>query len=156
MPETPAIDRAAAEAEAEELLIRSLPVRRTLWFLGAVSLALGLVGVALPVLPTTPFLLLTAALWARSSKRFYVWLLQHPWMGPPIVAWRRDRYIAPRAKVAAITLLALSAGSSAWFFVPLWWCKVGVVAVAAAVAIWILRVPNAPRGNAPVDGVTPS
>ncbi len=75
---------------------------RVFWlFLGLVSLSLGGVGVILPLLPTTPFLLLSAFCFARSSDRLHAWLLTHPVFGPLIENWHRHRAIARSAKIAA-------------------------------------------------------
>ena len=65
---------------------RSLILRYVLLAIGWLSVALGVIGIFLPVLPTTPFLLLAAACFARSSPRFYQWLVEHPRLGP----WIRD------------------------------------------------------------------
>ena len=138
------LDRAAAEAEAEALLVRSVPLRRLLWGLGGVCFVLGVVGIALPLLPTTPFLLLAAALWVRSSKRFYVWLLTHPTLGPPVANFRRDGCIPRKAKIAALTLLAISLPASAFLFVPLWIGRVALLLIGVAVFGWILSIPSCP------------
>jgi hypothetical protein len=100
--------------EARRTGLRCTGVRWALWSLGVLALALGIVGVFLPLLPTTVFLLI--ALWAfsRSSPRFHRWLYDHPRLGPPLRAWHRHRVISPGAKAAAVGLMAaglLFAGS---------------------------------------------
>ena len=65
---------------------RHRSVRYLLLAIGWLSVALGVIGIFLPVLPTTPFLLLAAACFVRSSRRFYIWLVTHPHLGP----WIRD------------------------------------------------------------------
>lgn len=85
-----------------------LEIRRKLFIsAGFAALALGIVGIPLPLLPTTPFLLLAAFCFDRGSPRFHTWLLQHRFFGPPILAWQRDRTIAPQAKISATVMLAL-------------------------------------------------
>lgn len=87
---------------------------RPLWFVaGIVATAVGLVGVVVPVLPTTPFLLLAAFAFARSSPRLYAWLVNHPRFGPPIRDWRRHGAIGPRAKAIAVATMAVSLAASA-------------------------------------------
>jgi uncharacterized membrane protein YbaN (DUF454 family) len=81
---------------------RRTQAMRIFWaFLGLVSLALGVVGIVLPLLPTTPFLLLSAFCFARSSEWLHRWLLAHPIFGPIVENWRRHRAIARPAKIAA-------------------------------------------------------
>ncbi len=75
---------------------------------GFLMTALGIVGVFLPLLPTTPFLLVAAWCFSRSSPRFEQWLLDHRTLGPPLANWRREGAISARAKIAAVGLIALS------------------------------------------------
>lgn len=72
---------------------------------GSFSLVLGIIGIFLPVLPTTPFLLLTAALYVRSSKRAYDWLITHKYLGPYIRSFREDKAMPLHAKVISVGLL---------------------------------------------------
>ncbi len=80
---------------------------RTLWLIiGFTSLALGIAGVVLPLLPTTPFVLLAAYCFARSSPRMHDWLMTHKLFGPLIRNWEQHRAIAPRAKLLAVLSMA--------------------------------------------------
>lgn len=75
---------------------------------GGVSVGLGFLGLFLPLLPTTPFLLLAAYCFSRGSPRLHDWLLSHPTMGPIIKDWNENRVIRPRVKiVAAITIVLI-------------------------------------------------
>ena len=86
---------------------------RVLWLIGGLlSLLLGLVGVFLPLLPTVPFLLLTAFCFARSSDRLHDWLMTHPRLGPPIHDWRSRGAIGKRAKLAATVSVFATFGIS--------------------------------------------
>src|SRR5690606_2484444 len=73
--------------------------------LGLVSTGLGLVGAILPLVPTTPFLLVAAYAFARSSPRLHDWLLHHPQLGPLIINWRQHRAISRRVKIASLVLM---------------------------------------------------
>jgi hypothetical protein len=75
--------------------------------LGLLALAVGVIGVAVPLLPSTPFFILAAAAFARSSPRLEAWLLAHPQIGPGLVAWRARRAIARPAKWAATAGMTL-------------------------------------------------
>jgi uncharacterized membrane protein YbaN (DUF454 family) len=91
--------------------VRFLPqedkAMRALWLaLGGLFLGLGLLGVALPVLPTTPFLLLAAGCFAKSSPRLHGWLLAHPAFGPPIRNWEENGAISRPAKRLAVGSMA--------------------------------------------------
>jgi uncharacterized membrane protein YbaN (DUF454 family) len=91
--------------EKKETIVKSKPQRVLLIICGTISLALGIIGIAIPVLPTTPFLLLAAACYARSSERFYNWLMSNRVFGSYIRNYREGRGIPVRVKAMAITFL---------------------------------------------------
>lgn len=107
--------------------------------LGALSLLLGLVGIFVPLLPTTPFLLLAAALWVRSSPRLYAWLLAHRRLGPYIRNFRENRAIPLHAKIVSVTLLWATLLYCIFFVVEeWWWAQLALLAVAVGVTWHIL------------------
>ena len=116
---------------------------RPVWFTGGmVALAFGLAGVALPLLPTTPFLILAAFLFSRSSPRFEAWLVGHPAFGPSIRDWRDNRAISPRAKKAATAAIAAALALSVFMARPLWVLAVQAVTLCAVLAfIWTRNTP---------------
>ena len=116
--------------------------------LGSIFVALATLGVVLPLLPTTPFLLLAAACYARSSSRFHTWLLTNRIFGPTIRQWQESRSIALRTKFIAIFMLVATLGSSVVFFVPLWPVKLLLIAVGIWVIRFLLHLPTTP----PSDG----
>jgi uncharacterized protein len=126
-----------------------IPVRLVFAALGIVFLLLGLFGLFLPVLPTTPFLLLAAACFARSSRRIFNWLLNHPRFGPLIREWREYRAMPYRAKRTALVLIALSFTISITFFVPGWLAKLAMGVGGLILMVWIARIPSrdAPGGE---------
>lgn len=109
---------------------------------GAVCVGLGVAGLFLPVLPTTPFLLLAAALFARSSCRIYNWLLNHSVLGPIILEWREHRAMPRRAKRVALLLIAVSFALSIVFFVPDWRGQLVMGAAGVVLWLWIWRIPT--------------
>lgn len=111
-------------------------------FLGAghVCLALGLLGFLLPLLPGTVFLIAAAACYARGSARFYNWLLQHKWLGPPIRDWHTHKAMTARSKVIAIAMLIVGVGVSVIFVAKPLWLELGLGGTALAVTILILLI----------------
>ena len=109
---------------------------------GWVSVVLGVVGIFLPLLPTTPFMLLAAICFSKSSKRFHEWLLNQPHLGNYIRMYLEGKGITAKTKVATLIFLWLTIGSSATFFVEPIYLKVMMVAIALAVTIHLLRMPT--------------
>jgi uncharacterized protein len=109
---------------------------------GIISLVLGIIGIVLPVLPTTPFVLLSAACFARSSQRFHAMLLNNRSFGPLVREWEQHRSIPRRTKLWAITLMSLTLGSSIAFFVQAPALKLVLAAIGVSVAIWLYRIPS--------------
>ena len=108
-------------------------------FLGSLSLALGILGIFLPVLPTTPFLLLAAALYVRSSERLYNWLMQHRHLGPYIKNFRENKAIPLRVKIVSVSLVWVTLLYCAVFVAKEWWMSLVFVTIATAVSIHILH-----------------
>lgn len=123
----------------------NLSVRLALLGLAWVMVGLAAAGIFLPLLPTTPFLLLAAWLFSRSSPRLEQWLLEHALFGPPLRDWRENGAIARRTKMIAILLMGLG-------FAYLWLAVeppvVGLISVAAIMvtcAIFIVSRPEPPK-----------
>jgi uncharacterized protein len=112
---------------------------------GFLFLGIAIVGIALPVLPTTPFLLLAAACFARSSQRFYDWLLNHPAFGPLVREWREHRSIPWRTKLFAIALMSATLAASIVFFVKDPYLQGALAALGVGLAAWLYRVPSRDR-----------
>lgn len=117
---------------------------RWLWLLaGGLALLTGAIGIVLPLLPTVPFVLLAAYCFARGSRRWERWLLDHPQLGPIVHDWRQHRAVPLRAKQLATLMMA---GSSllAWWWLP---ARIGWIpgACCALVAIWLWRLPTRAR-----------
>jgi hypothetical protein len=118
---------------------------RSLWLLiGLASLALGIAGVVLPLLPTTPFVLLAAYCFARSSPRLHDWLLGHRLFGPLIANWQRHRDISPRAKLLALLSMAGVLGLSVAMGAPQRVILIQAL-ILPATALFIATRPNGPR-----------
>lgn len=123
----------------------SRAVRLVLVVVGTLCVALGVLGIFLPVLPTTPFLLLAAACYARASERFYRWLLANPTLGPTIREWRRHRSIPYRTKVVAIALMSVTIAISVVLLAPYPHVQIALAAVGVGVATWLYRIPSRDR-----------
>ena len=138
MPESESHDDAEARRQGWRRRIGT-----GLWrALALLSLALGLIGIALPVLPTVPFLIVSA--WAASKgwPAFEIWLLNHRLFGPPILQWREHGAVPRRAKWASSIMMGCTAVGMQFFEqIPLW-LRVGVPAVMLAVAIWLWSRPE--------------
>lgn len=106
--------------------------------LGSVFTVLGIIGVFLPLLPTTPFLLLAATLYLRSSNKLYVWLLNQPLLGPYIRNFMEHRAIPLHAKIIAVGLLWVTMLYCIHFAVSALWLKLLLSLLAVGITVYIL------------------
>ncbi len=117
---------------------------RVTWLVvGVVALALGALGVALPLLPTTPFVLVAAFAFARSSERLHAWLVDHDLFGSLIANWRKHGAISRRAKIAGVLSMAAVLVISWLHSVPASVIVIQAVAMSAS-AVFILSRPLPP------------
>ncbi len=128
-----------------DLRHRSRTVRAAFVTLGMISLAIGIAGIVLPVLPTTPFVLLAAACFARGSRRFHDWLLGHALFGPIIIEWNEYGSIPWRTKIIAIILMSATLSFSIVFFVKPLWLQLALALFGMMLATWLYRVPSRDR-----------
>ena len=119
---------------------------RMFWFtLGLISLACGIVGIILPLLPTTPFLLFCAYAFARSSPRLHRWLIRHPYFGSLIENWKLYGAIDRSTKRIALTIMMFTPLVS-WFIGAPFWLLVVQVIVLTTAAVFIATRPQ-PRST---------
>lgn len=120
---------------------------------GILSVGLGLVGIFIPVLPTTPFLLLAAACFVQSSPRLYDWLIHHRWFGAYIRNYREHRGITLRARLFTLIVLWGGIGATAIFAVTSWWVRgaLGVIAVGVTLHLLCLKTLTAEKDFADKD-----
>ncbi|MBC7685966.1 MAG: YbaN family protein [Bdellovibrionales bacterium] len=107
---------------------------------GILALVLGVIGIFLPLLPTTPFLLLAAACFARSSKRMHHWLMHHRHVGQFLRDYEEGRGIPARAKVLALVMMWSSLAYAAWRY-PAVWLHVLLIIIGVGVSFYLLRLP---------------
>ncbi len=117
-------------------------VRWVLVLLGFVFLAVGAIGVFVPLLPTTPFVLVAGACFLRGSRKLNVWLLRTRFFGRIIREWRAHQTIPRRAKRIALVLIVLSFGSSAAFFDPIPFVRVLVAVLGVIAFVLVSRIPT--------------
>jgi hypothetical protein len=107
---------------------------------GTFFLGLGIIGIFLPLLPTTPFLLLAAACYARSSKRFYNFLLNNKWFGNYIKNYRERKGIPLKIKILSISFLWIVIGYSVIFVIHIFLGKIVIILIAVGVTMHILSI----------------
>jgi len=112
---------------------------------GIMAVGLGTIGVFVPLLPTTPFLLLAAACFIRSSDRLYDWLIHHRWFGSYIRNYREHGAVTLTAKVVSLTLLWSAIGYSAVFVARAWWLRGLLAVIAVGVTIHLLALKTLTR-----------
>ena len=111
-------------------------MRIILILIGSVSFALGVLGIFLPMLPTTPFLLLSAAAWLKASPSLYEWLLNHRIFGEYIRNFREHRAIPLRVKIVSVSMVWLTIGYCIIAVVDEWWWAQLLMALLAIAISW--------------------
>ncbi|WP_434586113.1 DUF454 family protein [Klebsiella sp. R390] len=114
--------------------------RIILIIIGWLAVALGTLGIFLPLLPTTPFILLAAWCFARSSPRFHHWLLYRSWFGGYLRHWQQYRAMPPGAKPQAIVMILLTFALSLWL-VKLTWVRILLLVILTCLLIFMWRIP---------------
>lgn len=123
---------------------KSPTVRWLFLILGWLFFVLGIIGVLLPVMPTAPFILLAAGCWARSSRRFHFWLINHKYFGKFIRDWEDHHAVPFYAKVLATIMMTIST-TMLFYRLPAdtMWMAWLVALVCSGVAVYLFRLPNA-------------
>ena len=116
-------------------------LRYLLLLCGSLSVALGVIGIFLPVFPTTPFMILAAFCYMKSSEKFYNWLYYHRWFGPYIQNYFKYRGIPRKAKIYSISTLWISIISTAIFVFDHFWIRFTLFFIAFLVTwyLWSLK-----------------
>ena len=122
-------------------------------FVGWLAVVLGVLGIFLPILPTTPFLLLAAACFLRTSPRFYGWLIHHPQLGKYVIYYLDGKGVPLKAKVYTILMIWATMLLTAFVLVDKPIVKIILPLIGLAVSIYILRLPTLAVNN---DATSPS
>jgi len=122
-------------------LIKHHTIKILLISVGCLSIALGVLGVILPLLPTTPFILLAAACFAKSSPRFHGWLLANHHLGPIVRQYQSGNGLPRRVRWRALAMLWTSMSLSIWI-IGQWWAVATLGIIGAGVTIYLCRLPT--------------
>ena len=128
-------------------MAHSRSIRLILVIAGTLFVAVGSVGIFLPLLPTVPFLLLAAACYARSSDTFHNWLMTNRWFGKEIKNYREGRGLPLKVKTFTISLLWITITSSALLFVSSFPWRIFLLVVAIGVTAHLLCLPTSGRSE---------
>ncbi|MBO9708791.1 MAG: YbaN family protein [Caulobacter sp.] len=135
---TPSPDPSSPSIESKQ----RRPAARWIWLAaGLLCVALGFVGAFVPLMPTTVFLILAAACFARSSPRLERWLLDHPRFGPTLRAWRKEKAIPRTGKIMACVGMAAGLSLFWWGAHPRWPLLLLVGGIIGACAAYVVTRP---------------
>lgn len=137
---TTANKQKATEQFDQKKLVKTKLGRKLLIAAGSFFVVIGLIGIFLPVLPTTPFLLLAAWCYARSSERFYNWLITNKWFGNYIKNYQEGKGIPLKIKIFAILFLWITILISVYFFVTNVYVRIILIVIASVVTVHILTI----------------
>lgn len=115
---------------------------RTMWVaVAAISFSIGVLGIFVPLLPTTVFMLIAVYCASKGSQRFEAWIRSRHYVGPLLITWEQERAIPLRAKLAAVSMIALSALITGWSLGQ-GWLRWAIIALLVAVAVWLATRPE--------------
>jgi uncharacterized protein len=137
------VGRSWIDYSHEARVIRNPALRGLFIALGWLCVASGAVGVVLPGWPTTIWIILATYFFARSSPRFYNWVMNHRVFGPLIRDWREGKGMTARAKTVAVTTIILTISVSV-AVVPVVWVKALLLAIMVILCAYLLRLPTKP------------
>ena len=112
--------------------------------LGFIFLGLGCIGLVLPLMPTTPFILLTAWFFSRSSKKFENWLMNHKIFGPIIINWQEHRAIDRNSKIYSVIMIIITFFIST-FFIPLFYVDIFLIILGIVLCLFIITRTELPN-----------
>lgn len=115
-------------------------VRKLLITIGTISVILGIIGIALPVFPTTPFLLIAAVCYMKSSTKFYNWLINHKILGKYVKNYIEKRGLPLKTKITSISFFWIGTGTSTLIFAPFLWVKISIFTLLVLATIYILTL----------------
>lgn len=124
-------------------------MRMVLLVIGYLAVAMAVAGLVLPLVPTTPFLLLAAACFSRASPRLNAWLHDNRWFGPYLRSYESGQGIPLHGKIGILVFLWLGLGASAWWGLPgdLWAVRLLLLAIGIGVTLHVVRMRTAGRSD---------
>jgi len=128
--------------EAPKVASKNKFIRSLFFVAGTITLVLGAVGIVLPILPTTPFLLISLACYLRSSERMTHWMLNNKYFGTYIRNYKEGKGIPMKTKLFAITVLWITISLSAFVLVPILVVQIILLVVAVGVTVHLIRLPT--------------
>jgi uncharacterized membrane protein YbaN (DUF454 family) len=117
-------------------------IRSMFFMAGTITLVIGAIGIFLPILPTTPFLLLSLACYLRSSEKMTHWMLNNKYFGKYIRNYKEGKGIPLKTKIFAISVLWITIIFSAGFIIPFWIVQIILIIIAFSVTIHLIRLPT--------------
>ncbi len=130
------------EEEPVEGRVSGKMMRGVYVVVGTIALVIGAIGIFLPVIPTTPLVILAAACYYRGSERLHAWILSSRRFGETIKNYQEGRGLTRDTKVRAISMMWASIIISAWFFVSNLFVRVAMIGVAIGVTVYLVRLPT--------------
>ncbi|PKL90101.1 MAG: DUF454 domain-containing protein [Ignavibacteriae bacterium HGW-Ignavibacteriae-2] len=118
----------------------SKTLKVALIIIGWINVALGIIGAFLPLMPTTVFLLIAAACFARSSEKFYIWLLTNKYLGKFIVDYYQKRGMTLKSKIIAVSMLVAAFSYSTLFVAEAIWLKILLATMAVGISTYIVSL----------------